>query len=185
MPPINDQILPWLSGGSAPLLVLVGLPGSGKSTWVERFVAIHSGYPVVSTDDCRQRLYGDAAIQGDWRQVWASVQTQWQQGLDAITEGQGSGVIYDATNARRRYRRLALAAARHMGFQPIVLVWVDVPLSVALVRNRQRARHVPDEVIETMHRRLQAAPPTLADGADHLIRIPYSAASENRACPPN
>ncbi|QQE65496.1 hypothetical protein GFS31_21840 [Leptolyngbya sp. BL0902] len=172
MPPATDDILAHVAEGSAPLLVLVGLPGSGKSTWSAQFLSVRPGFRVVSTDDCRQRLYGDAALQGDWRRVWACVQTEWQQGLEAITQGHLAGILYDATNARRRHRRSALVAARQMGFNPLVLVWIDVPLSVALARNRQRSRQVPDDVIAAMHRSLQGAPPALADGADQVIHIP-------------
>lgn len=166
-----DAALSRIPRESVPLWMMAGLPGSGKSTWVAQFLRAHPDYRSVSTDDCRARLYGDAALQGDWRQVWAYVQTEWQQGLEAITQGTLTGLIYDATNARRRHRREAITAARQMGFGPIVLVWIDVPLSVALERNRQRQRQVPDEVIAAMHRSLQGSPPALADGADHLVRL--------------
>jgi predicted kinase len=150
---------------------MVGLPGSGKSTWVAQFLRAHPDYRSVSTDDCREQIYGDTAIQGDWRQVWACVQTEWQQGLEAINQDTVAGLIYDATNVRRRHRREAISAARQVGFGPILLVWMDVPLSLALERNRQRQRQVPDAVIAAMHRSLQGAPPALADGADDLVRL--------------
>jgi predicted kinase len=168
-----DAVLNLLPRGSVPLLLMVGLPGSGKSTWVAQFLKTHPDYRSVSTDDCRERIYGDASAQGDWRQVWACVQAEWQQGLGAIAQGTLTGLIYDATNARRRYRGEAITAARQWGFSAIVLVWIDVPLSVALERNRQRPRQVPDEVIATMHRRLQVAPPEIADGADYLVRLDH------------
>jgi predicted kinase len=150
---------------------MVGLPGSGKSTWVGQFLKAHPDYRSVSTDDCREQIYGDAARQGDWRQVWACVQTKWHQGLEAINQDTVAGLIYDATNARRRHRREAITAARQMGFAPIALVWIDMPLSLALERNRQRLRQVPAAVIAAMHRSLQGAPPALADGADYLVHL--------------
>lgn len=171
----GDAHAPFLHGhspGAACLLLLVGLPGSGKSFWAQQFVMNQPGYRVVSTDAIRASLYGDAAVQGDWQQVWRQVLTQWQQGLRAIQQGQAVGVIYDATNARRRYRREAIAAARSLGFTHITLGWFDVPLAVALARNQGRSRQVPPAVIETMHRQLQAAPPTLAEGVDRIVKLP-------------
>jgi predicted kinase len=112
---------------AVPLLVLVGIPGSGKSTWANDRVA--SGrYHLVSTDAIRAELYGSEACQGDWRQIWQRVLVQWHQGVAAIYRGDLEGVIYDATNARRRHRREAIAAARAAGFDTITLVWFDIPL---------------------------------------------------------
>ena len=150
---------------------MVGLPGSGKSTWVQRYVRRRPSYRVVSPDDIRKRLYGDAAIQGEWRDIWQSVIQQLREGRQAIAQGQASGVIYDATNVRRRHRREFVQMARRYEFAPVVAVWVDTPLATCLVRNRARSRQVPTEVIEKMHRQLTAAPPTQAEALDQVYRV--------------
>lgn len=150
--------------------MLVGLPGSGKSTWAREFVATHPRYRIVSTDAIRALLYGDEAIQGDWRQVWQGVMTEWRRGLGDMAQGTIDGIIYDATNAQRRQRRQVIATARGLGFCPIAIYWFDVPLSVAIARNQQRSRQVPSTVIERMDRQIQGAPPSLDEGADKLVR---------------
>ncbi|MEA5452124.1 AAA family ATPase [Leptolyngbya sp. CCNP1308] len=152
-----------------PLLMLVGIPGSGKSTWARDFVLANSRYRIVSTDDLRAQLYGDAAIQGDWLRIWQQVVIRWRQAIAAIHQGELEGVIYDATNARRRHRREAIAAARQSGFAPITLVWFDLPLSLALERNRGRSQPVPDDIIAAMHRQLQGAPPSMQEGVDRVL----------------
>lgn len=152
------------------LIVLIGLPGSGKSTWARQFVGQHPTYRIVSTDAIRQQLFGDEAVQGPWPQIWQQLQAQLQQGVWAIERGHCQGVIYDATNGRRRHRRDAIALARHLGFDFIIGLWFDIPLAVCLQRNQMRSRHVPPAVIERMHRQLQGAPPARQEGFDRLYR---------------
>ncbi|WP_017297076.1 AAA family ATPase [Nodosilinea nodulosa] len=161
-----------MGGDAAPLLLLVGIPGSGKSTWAREFVAAHPRYRTVSTDAIRAELYGNEAVQGDWRQIWRRVMTQWRQGVEAIGRGNLEGVIYDATNARRRQRRAAIAAARQIGFTPITVVWFDLPLSLALERNGRRSRQVPMAIVAAMHRQLQGAPPSTGEGVEQVLVLP-------------
>ncbi|MBE9137556.1 AAA family ATPase [Nodosilinea sp. LEGE 07088] len=155
---------------AVPLLLLVGIPGSGKSTWA-RAVAVSGRHQIVSTDAIRADLYGSEACQGEWRQIWQRVLDQWHQGVAAIHRGGLEAVIYDATNARRCHRQEAIAAARTTGFDAITLVWFDVSLSLALARNRSRSRPVPEAIIATMHRQLQGAPPSLLEGVEDVIRL--------------
>lgn len=157
-----------------PLVMLIGIPGSGKSTWAANFVAAHPRHRIVSTDSLRAVLYGDEAIQGDWQQIWQRVLTHWREGVEAIRRGELDGVIYDATNTRRRNRRGAIAAARDLGFTSITLVWFDLPLSLALERNRGRSQPVPADVIAAMHRQLQGAPPSTREGGDDLLILEQS-----------
>jgi predicted kinase len=85
--------------------------------------------------------------------------------------GRLQGVIFDATNARRRHRREVLALGRQIGFSTIIGIWFDVPLYLCLQRNRHRSRQVPEEVILRMARQLQGAPPSLSEDLDCLIQM--------------
>lgn len=150
---------------------MVGLPASGKSTWAIDYVRRCPGYWLVSTDDIRAELYGDAALQGEWRDIWRLLMQRLRDGYRAIAQGQATGLIYDATNVRRRHRREFVQAVRACGYTPVVAVWMDTPLATCLLRNQERSRQVPAEVIEKMHRQLTAAPPTQAEALDHIYRI--------------
>jgi predicted kinase len=153
------------------LFMLVGIPGSGKSTWAKAFLKEHPNYQLVSTDQIRAHLYGDEATQGNWPQVWQQVLAQWQSGIDQVHRGTLAGVIYDATNTRRRHRRQAIDTAKTLGFNTITLVWFDLPLAVCLGRNRERSRQVPPEVLVKMHRQLRGAPPSEGEKVDRVLRI--------------
>lgn len=153
------------------LWVLIGLPGSGKSTWAAHFARSGTPLQVVSTDQIRSHLYGNAAHQGEWRQIWQAVLHQFHQGVAATQGGAIGGVLYDATNVRRRGRRGLLQAAREQGFTRVAGIWLDVPVACCLQRNQQRSRRVPPEVIESMARQLAGAPPDCAEGFDALMHL--------------
>jgi predicted kinase len=45
---------------------LIGLPGSGKSTFACKLQEMIPNAVIVSSDTARKKLYGDESIQGDW-----------------------------------------------------------------------------------------------------------------------
>ena len=153
-----------------PLTLLIGLPGSGKSTLAAQWMQAENR-SLISTDTIRAMLFGNEATQGEWGLVQREVRRQLQQAIDQIQQGKMREAIYDATNARRRNRRQAIALIRSLGFSPITGFWLDLPLSVCLERNRRRSRQVPEEVIYRMHRQLTDAPPRLEDGFDRLVHL--------------
>jgi predicted kinase len=149
------------------LILLIGLPGSGKSTVASKIVAAYPQCHWISTDAIRAQLFGSEEIQGEWLLVWRQVRWQFQQAVQ-----RSPIAIYDATNAVRRYRKEAIALARETGFAPIIGLWLDTPLSLCLERNQKRDRIVPEEVIFQMHTSLLNAPPTAQEGFDYLIHFP-------------
>lgn len=152
------------------LFLLIGLPGSGKSSLAKQLVAECEQRRLISTDGIREQLFGDEAVQGEWLLIWHELQRQLTQTLR-----QRHQAIYDATNAARKHRREAIAISRNIGFTHITGIWLDTPLEECLERNRRRERQVPEEVILSMHQQLKDAPPALNDGLDRLIR--YSVTS--------
>lgn len=153
------------------LMLLVGLPGSGKTTLAAELLHQQTGACLISTDRIRQQLFGNEAIQGPWLKVWTEVGHQFQRAANQIETGQAEVAIYDATNAVRKQRRQAIALARTRGFSVITVIWLDTPLEVCLDRNRRRDRQVPEAVILQMHRCLIGAPPSLTEGLEGLVRL--------------
>lgn len=149
---------------SCRLILLIGLPGSGKSTLADQLMAAWPTYRLVSTDAIRGQLFGDPAVQGDWRLVWNEVRLQFQSALlDQTT------IIYDATNVKRANRQDVIKLGRELGFSTITGIWIRTRLQECLARNRSRDRQVPEEIILSMYRQLWGAPPSLSEGMDHLI----------------
>lgn len=148
------------------LILLIGLPGSGKSTFAKKLLTECPQMPLISTDAIRGQLFGSQAVQGSWLLIWREIKRQLQQAIS--TE---NTAIFDATNAQRHHRREVIALARDLGFTHITGIWVDTPVWLCLARNKMRSRQVPEEIILRMHRQLRDANPSLEEGLDRLIRL--------------
>ena len=136
------------------IVLLVGLPGSGKSTYLERVAA---GIGGLSSDAVRRLLADDETDQSIHVRVFQTLRYLLEQRL-AI----GRPVTYvDATNLTPEERRPYLEIGRAWGCE-VEAVLFDVPLEVCLERNAARARRVPAEVMAKMAAKL--VPPSLAEG---------------------
>ena len=143
----------------ARIVVLVGLPGSGKSTYLER-----QGVTGLSSDTLRKWLVDDEGDQSIHDRVLQTMRYLLRQRL-AI----GRPVTYiDATNLTPGERRPYIAIGRAYGCE-VEAVFFDVPAEVCRARNAARRRVVPDEAMDKMEAKL--APPSLEEGFDRITRI--------------
>jgi predicted kinase len=124
--------------------VLVGLPGSGKSTYVEKL-----GGTALSSDGIRRLLSDDATNQTIHRRVFSVLRDLLKHRLELRRP-----VTYiDATNLTPSERRPYIKLAK-LHNCTIEAVFFDVPVKECQRRNRARDRVVPDDVIQEMARRL-------------------------------
>jgi predicted kinase len=131
------------------LVVLVGLQGSGKSTWVrEHLAATHT---VVSKDHWPHARRREAR----------------QRRVVAELLAAGRSVVVDNTNPGPEERAPLVAAARAAGV-PVRAVWLDTPWDTAVARNDRREGRARVPLVGLLATRTRLVPPSAAEGFDRV-----------------
>lgn len=149
----------WSSPVGPVLLVLVGLPASGKSTWLRT-----NGIPAISSDQLRALLADDITDQTINRHVFLHVRALVRTRLRLLRPVTAIDATSVAIQGRAAYIRIARAHGAR-----VEAVYFDTPLDECLRRNTSRERCVPEAAIRKMASEL--APPSTAEGFDaiHIV----------------
>jgi putative nucleotidyltransferase with HDIG domain len=138
------------------VILMSGLPGAGKDTWLERS---QPGLPMVSLDEIRSGL--DVEPTDNQGEVVQAAREQCREHLRA-----GRDFAFNATNLtfpmRQRWIGLfADYAAR------IEIVYLEPPLRIILEQNRQRVCRVPENVMQRLVDKTE--PPTITEA--HALQM--------------
>ena len=124
-------------------IMLVGLPGSGKSTYIKEH---YLSYSIHSSDAIREELSGDVNNQKINTQVFDILHKRVKEDLI-----HGKNVVYDATNINWKRRKAFLQELGNINCQKICII-IATPFEICCSRNLERDRVVPNSVIERMYK---------------------------------
>ena len=141
------------------LILLCGIPGSGKTTYAEKMKNSYTYH--LSSDAIRKELYGDENIQGNPSDVFALMQDR-----AIMLLNNGFDVIYDATNITRKDRASIIAKCPRFAQIKCHIIWA--PIETCIERDAARKRTVGKEVIDRMLKRFQ---PVFYDEGINEIKV--------------
>lgn len=152
--------------------MLVGVPGSGKSTWAEPYLT-REGYGLVSSDAYIEKV---AAMAG---KTYGEV---FKQSIDAATKWMNEcveryvtalqGIVWDQTNLTRKSRRKKLDTLIAAGYD-VVAVTFEIPDVCLEQRRRERAaktgKTIAPSILESMGKTYER--PTRPEGFSKVIIV--------------
>jgi predicted kinase len=141
------------------VVLTIGLPGSGKTTWYKR-----RGVTPLSSDLLRTLLFDDITEQRYQGLVFSTLRSLLRARLIAKMPWN----YVDATNLSPHERKQWIKMAKSFGYE-VQAVFFDVPLAVCMERNSKRERAVTDEVMLKMAERLK--PPSFKEGFEKITVV--------------
>lgn len=125
------------------LIILCGLPGSGKSTYAK----FMENAIVISTDEIRKKINGDASNQDNANLVFDIAFNKIRYYL---INKEYENVVFDATNINYK-RRIDIVNRFRKYADSIECHFIWATYEECLERNSKRDRVVPEEVIKRMY----------------------------------
>lgn len=135
------------------IILLVGLPGSGKSTWVKSYLLTNPDYVVVSSDDIIDAYA--KSVGKTYTEVFSeymgNAEVEYNIRLSAAIR-EGKNIIVDRTNLSPKSRR-KITSKVTKDYKKIAIVF-NTPIEEIkerlIKRENETGKEIPDYVIVTM-----------------------------------
>jgi len=145
------------------LVLLVGISGSGKSTYASK-LSKEINAKIISSDNCREELTGSKSNMSNDGYMWTKVLPERLE-----KELQGNNVIFDSTACYKKPRKWIINMAKSMSAK-IECHYFEPDVKRALIQNRLRLeRQVPEEVIHRQAANWQT--PETDEGIDLILNL--------------
>ena len=154
-------------------IMLIGLPGSGKSTWAADYIAKNSGmdFRVVSSDaiiEEKALLEGLTYSASHKKNIGFSIDEMERRFKQYVKDG--VNIIHDQTNLTVKTRKKHLAKAKGYVKSAVIFTLAEEKRQRRFeTRKANTGKHIPEYVIKNMTKNFE--PPTKKEGFDKVINI--------------
>ena len=145
-------------------IMVVGLPGSGKTSFLEDMFS-GKNFHIHSSDSIRKELLGNENDQTSNSLIFDTLHNRVKEDLR-----NGISCCYDATNISEKYRKAFLQEIKKIPCEKKCYT-IATPFEECVKRDLKRERKVGKAVIESMYKRFNI--PTKREGWDRIF-ICYS-----------
>lgn len=148
--------------------LLIGVPGSGKSTYAASLLALNPDWTYVCPDAIRFELTGSVEDQSRNTDIFLRL----VPAAIIVASDQGRTILYDATNYRVKARSQICRLAKAEAYRVVAHV-MQTPFDVCWTRNAARERMVPRHVHDRMVAGWDAPDMSREPYIDDVIQVPY------------
>jgi predicted kinase len=132
------------------IIMIKGLPGSGKSTWAKHYLRANPGTVRINNDDIQKMLFDREFVEGEAKTVDAV--------RNAILEGvisRKKDILIDNTNLHPKHEIYYKAVATQHKYEFLIQDFTRVPIETCIERDAKRyERTVGEDVIRNMHKQM-------------------------------
>ena len=128
------------------VIILVGPPGSGKSTWCKNFLSKHSDYCRINRDDFRFMLKNSPVCEPHIEKLINDLQDT--AIIKSLVANQN--VIIDNTNLKAKYINDIIKLVKE--YADVEFIVFDVSLQKCLEQNKLRDKVVGEDILKKMYK---------------------------------
>lgn len=148
---MNVEELKIMETNHRTIVIMKGIPGSGKSTKAKEYVSM--GFKKVGKDEIR-RMINNYSLDNSDEKIIDNIQKEIVKHLMYY----GKNIVIDNTHAKKKYYNdivkyiYAVGAIIDYKYE-IIVDFIDTPLNECIKRNSKRTfDKVPESVIRNMHK---------------------------------
>ena len=155
----------------AECVMLVGIPCSGKSTYVEKLKTIPywSNSVILSTDNYIEKVAQEHNT--TYNEIFEDCISEATRQLELafiMAKDKGKNLIWDQTNLTVKTRKKKLS--KLPSFYARGVIYFEISLEEALERNKNReGKFIPESILKRMYQQLEV--PTLEEDFDYYEKI--------------
>lgn len=146
-----------MSSNDLPIvIILVGIPGSGKTTFRKKFINNNPQFKYICPDEIREEVTGDISNISQDRKVWELAYSKFKEYIDNKID-----VIFDATNINPTTRYKIEGIAKDLNNCNLFYKIFEVSPMIAKERIKKdlmagiNRSKVPPEIVDKMYQNFQ------------------------------
>lgn len=147
------------------LIILSGIPGSGKTTYALGLKSILPRVAIISSDEVRKDVTGNVLDGSQETRVWQEFEKR------VIAAGAHHDIVIADSTALTNLIRMKWYRAFRQAYTNIELVYLDLPFAVCWERNIARERIVPLNPMAGMFKLLEEPDEEVNNSFDSIIVI--------------